>query len=160
TTWNGASLTTAINDEWDDYGAAIPIYDVQKASQKIFDATGYYANALVVSRKVYKNLRLCEQIIEAIQAQGAGQQALQGQLGLQKIAEVLDLKYIFVGGGIYDAAKEGQSRSIQHIWSPEYAMVCRVAETDDIQEPCIGRTWHWAEDGSMPNGVPEQYYEP
>ena len=36
-------------------------------------------------------------------------------------------------------------------------MVARVAETQDHREPCIGRTFHWGEDGSTIGGTVETY---
>ena len=38
-------------------------------------------------------------------------------------------------------------------------MVCRGAETNDIKEPCLGRIFHWAEDGSEIGGMVETYRE-
>jgi hypothetical protein len=34
-----------------------------------------------------------------------------------------------------------------------------VAVTDDIREPCLGRTFHWGEDGSQIGGLMESYRE-
>jgi hypothetical protein len=34
-----------------------------------------------------------------------------------------------------------------------------VATSGDIREPCIGRTFHWAQDGSSIGGTVEQYRE-
>ena len=31
--------------------------------------------------------------------------------------------------------------------------------SDDIEEPCIGRCFHWSEDGAEPGGTVEQYRE-
>ena len=36
-------------------------------------------------------------------------------------------------------------------------MVCRIATDSDIKSPCIGRTLHWAEDGSEIGGTVETY---
>jgi hypothetical protein len=36
-------------------------------------------------------------------------------------------------------------------------MVARVAETNDPKEACIGRIFHWSEDGSDIGGVIETY---
>jgi hypothetical protein len=38
-------------------------------------------------------------------------------------------------------------------------MVCRIAETNAIEEPCLARTIHWGEDGSTIGGTVETYYE-
>jgi hypothetical protein len=36
-------------------------------------------------------------------------------------------------------------------------MVCKVATGQDFREPCIGRTFHWAGDGSGIDGTIESY---
>jgi hypothetical protein len=38
-------------------------------------------------------------------------------------------------------------------------MVCRIATSNDMREPCIGRTFHWSEDGSLIGGAIEEYWE-
>jgi hypothetical protein len=63
------------------------------------------------------------------------------------VADVLDIKYLLVAGGFKNTANEGQDAAISRIWSDSYAMVCRVAESDDPREACIGRTFIWDGDG-------------
>jgi hypothetical protein len=36
-------------------------------------------------------------------------------------------------------------------------MLAYVARTDDIQEPCLARTFHWGGDGSTVGGSMESY---
>jgi len=36
-------------------------------------------------------------------------------------------------------------------------MVCRVATGNDMREACIGRTFHWGQDGSSVGGTVESY---
>jgi hypothetical protein len=157
TTWTGASLTTAITHEWDDATNAVPLTDVEAAVQKIYDNSGLWANALVINRKVFRNLRNCDQIIERINAAGAGSPSKASDVTTQMLAQVFDLDYIIVAGTSKNSAKEGQAASIGQIWSGEYAMVCRVATGNDMREPCIGRTFHWSEDGSSIGGTVESY---
>jgi hypothetical protein len=38
-------------------------------------------------------------------------------------------------------------------------MVCRIATSNDLQDPCVGRTLHWAADGSTIGGTVESYRE-
>jgi hypothetical protein len=42
------------------------------------------------------------------------------------------------------------------VWG-DYAMVCRVATSADIREPCIARTFHYTPDGSQIGGTIETY---
>ena len=156
-TWTGASLTTAIAHEWDDATNCVPLTDVEAAVQKIYDNSGLWANALVINRKVFRNLRNSDQIIERINASGAGSPSKATDVTVQMLAQVFDLDRIIVAGTSKNAAKEGQAASIGQIWSGEYAMVCKIASSADMREPCVGRTFHWSEDGSSIGGTVESY---
>jgi hypothetical protein len=158
TTWNGASLTTGVNNEWDDAAAATPIVDVEAARLKVYEGSGLWPNALVINKKVFHNLRNCEEIIERINSAGAGSPSKSSDITAEMLAAVFDLQFVLVGGGSKNGATEGQTAAPTQIWSDEYAMVCRVATTGDMREPCIGRTFHWAEDGSAVGGAVEEYY--
>lgn len=157
TTWTGASLTTSITNEWDDATNAVPLTDVEAAVQKIYDNSGLWANALVINRKVFRNLRNCDQIIDRVNSAGAGDRTTANDVTVQMLAEAFDLPFIIVAGTSKNSAKEGQAASPAQIWSGEYAMVCKVATTGDMREPCIGRTFHWSDDGSTIGGTVETY---
>lgn len=157
TTWEGASLTGGVANEWDDATNAKPIEDVEGAVRKMYGNSGLWANALVINRLVFRNLRLCEQIIERVSANGSGDRVRAEDITAAQLAAVFDLKYILVAGGSKNTAKQGKAASISQIWSGEYAMICKVAETADVREPCIGRTFHWTEDGSAIDGRVESY---
>ncbi len=157
TTWNGASLTTAITHEWDDATNCVPLTDVEAAVQKIYDNSGLWANALVINRKVFRNLRNSAQVIDRIESNGAGNAAKASDITAQMLAAAFDLDYIIVAGTSKNGAKEGQAASPSQIWSGEYAMICRVSTSADMRDPCIGRTFHWAQDGSSIGGTVESY---
>lgn len=152
-----SSYTTAITNEWDDTTNAVPLTDVEAAVQSIYDASGLWANALVINRKVFRNLRNCDQVIERINSAGAGSPSKASDVTTQMLAEVFDLPYIIVAGSSRNSAKEGQAATPTQIWSDEYAMVCRVATGQDMREPCLGRTFHWSQDGSSIGGTVESY---
>jgi hypothetical protein len=159
TTWNGAALTTGITNEWDDAANCVPVTDVEAAVRKVYDGSGLWANALVINRKVFRNLRNSAQIIDRINSEGAGNASKPSDITEQMLAAVFDLDFIIVAGSSRNSAKEGQAPTPAQIWSDEYAMVCKVATGNDMREPCIGRTFHWSEDGSSIGGTIEQYYE-
>lgn len=156
-TWTGSGLTTGVTNEWDDSANAVPLTDVEAAVGKIYDGSGIWANALVINRKVFRNLRNCDQIIDRINASGAGSPSTASEVTTAMLAQVFDLEHILVGGSSKNGATEGQSASPTQIWSDEYAMVCKVATGNDFREPCIGRTFHWDEDGSSIGGTVETY---
>jgi len=155
----GTYTPTSVTNEWDDHTNATPVTDVEAAINRLW-VKGIIGNALVVSRNVFRNLRLCNQVRDIITASGAGQQAMPNEVTAMKLAEVFDLRYVIVGGGLKNTAKQGQTASTSAVWSDEYAIVTRVAESNDIAEPCIGRTFHYSEDGSQIGGTMESYYDP
>jgi len=159
TTWTGSDLATAVSTEWSNAAGATPIDDVEAAVQKVYDASGLWPNALVINRKVFRNLRNVDQVIDRINSAGAGDKTTASQVTIQQLAEVFDLDFILVGGSSRNSAAEGQTATPAQIWSSEFASVCRIATTQDFREPAVGRTFHWSEDGSAPGGTVEQYYE-
>jgi hypothetical protein len=156
-TYSGASKFLSVSTEWSTASTCTPVSDVEFAVRKVYSNTGLWPNALVVSKTVFRNLRLCTQIIDRIASAGAGNATKAADITPAMLAQVFDLKYLFVGGGTKNSATEGQAATPGEIWDDEYAMVCRVAESNDIAEPCLGRTFHWTEDGSEVLGTVESY---
>lgn len=157
TTWTGSDLTLGITNEWDDYTNATPIDDVEAAVRKIYANSGLWANALIINRLVFRNLRNCAKVIDRITSSGAGNPAKPTDVTTDMLARVFDLPYIIVAGGTENSADEGQSFAGAPLWSNEYAMVAKIATGNDISEPCLGRTFHWGADGSSIGGTVESY---
>tara|TARA_R100000808_G_scaffold20286_1_gene43932 strand:+ start:3629 stop:4594 length:966 start_codon:yes stop_codon:yes gene_type:complete len=151
-TWTATSVT----NEWDDATNATPITDVENAVQTVYDATGVWPNALIINRKVFRNLRLCSQIIDRFKSQGFVD-VRASQINEAMMASIFDLDRIIVGGTTKNTANEGAAASLSPVWSDEYAMITKVATSNDIRETCLGRTFHWSEDGSQPGGTIETY---
>ena len=143
--WTGAALTLAITEEWDTAASAVPISDVAYAKQKIRANSGLEPNALICNRKQFEGICASAQVIDRIKYWGGDDPK---NITEQMIAALLGLDYILVAGGIKSTAKEGQSAVLAACWSDEYAMVARVAVTDDPQEPCVGRTFMWTGDSA------------
>ena len=159
TTWNGAALTTAITHEWDDAVNCVPVTDVEAAVKKVYDGSGLWANALVINRQVFRNLRTSNQIRDRISSSGAGDPSKARDITIEMLKAVFDLDYIIVAGASKNTANENAAATPAQIWSGEYAMVCRIATGADMREPCIGRTFHWSADGSVIGGTVEEYEE-
>ena len=157
--WTGATKTTAIVHEWDDFTNAVPIDDVDAAKKKVWEGTGIWPNALQINRFQFMNLRNCVQIRDRIASSGSGESIVPGKITAKMLAEVFDLEMVMIAGSAKNSAKKGQDASISQIWSNEYAMVCKVSTSVDHRDPCIGRTFHWSTDGSLIGGLIEEYYE-
>ena len=152
TTWTATTIT----HEWDDYANAVPTTDVEGVVQTVAAACGVWPNALIINRNVFRNLRNCAQIVDRIKYWG-GVNPAAGEITPQVLAAAFDLEEVIVAGSWKNTAIEGQDISLSQIWSDEYAMVAKVARTADIREPCVGRTFHWGEDGSEMGTLVEDY---
>ena len=152
TTWT--SYTTGITDEWDDI-TSVPLTDVEGAVQAVYSQSGLWPNALIINRKVFRNLRNVTQVVDRVKYQGF-MDVRAGSITVAALSQAFDLE-IIVGGGTKNTAIEGAAASLSPVWSDEYAMVARIPTSNDIREPGIARTFHWAEDGSQIDGTIESY---
>ncbi len=135
------------------------IFDVNAAVVAAWENSGIWPNALAINRKKYRDVRQQQAIRENVMARGAGDRIRAADIGPAMLAMVFDLDYVFVAGGAQNMANEGQDRAISQIWPDDYCWVGRVARTNDMREPCIGRTMHWGADGSSIGGTIETYRE-
>lgn len=157
TTWTGAALTTAVTTPWATLATAVPLTDVEKAVIKVYDGTGIWPNALIMNRKTFRNLRNVAQVIDRIEASGAGSPAKASDVTVQMLAQAFDLDFVIVAGASENTANEAAAATLAQLWSSDMAMVARVATSNDFREPCLGRTFHWGADGSNIGGTVETY---
>ncbi len=150
-TWTPTSVTT----EWSTAASATPIDDVETEVQTVYANSGLWPNTLIITKKVFRNLRNVAQIVDRVKYQGF-MDARAGNISVNALSAVFDLNVV-VAGGTNNTANEGATASLTPIWDDEYAMICRVATTNDISEPCVGRTIHWGEDGSTIGATMESY---
>jgi hypothetical protein len=138
--------------------ASTPIEDIEGAWQKHRNNTGIRPNALILNEYSYRALRNHPDVIARVHSSGAGDQARARDVNLSQLSAVFDIDNIIVGGGMENTSNPNVAASLSDIW-PNHALICRVATTNDIREPAIGRTFHWSADGSMSGGSLETYRE-
>jgi len=143
--WTGATLTTAVAVEWSTVATGVPITNIKAAKQRVRDNCGLEPNALVCNQLQFENAMATDQVVDRLKYWGGDDPK---NLNEATAAALFGLEHIIVAGGIKNTAKKGQSAAISRIWSDEYVMVCRVAETADPQEPCIGRTFMFSEENA------------
>ena len=158
---NPAIESTAATAPWSNWANARPIDDVFKARIAIYERTGLWANSLIVSYITYLHLQQCEQILNRISAQGAGDRIKPTDVNEQMIAQVFNIDEIVVGGGSTNNAKKGLAADVAQIWDPSKAMMAKLipAGSRNIREPGLGRSFHWGGDGSRLNGLQESYWD-
>lgn len=154
--WTGAALTTAIGTAWTVIATATPIVDIRDAVLKVYDNSGLMANAVILSWKRFQVLKDVVEIIDRIKYSGH-QDPKRLNITMQALADLFGVQKLIVAGGQKNTADEGQNASLASLWPDARAMICRVAVTGDIREPCIGRSLHWGGGGSQIGGVVESY---
>lgn len=155
TTWTPTNAATA----WATIASAVPITDVEARVQSLYTA-GIVANCLIMSWKAFRDLRNTTQVIDRITASGAGQPAKAEDVTIAMLEQVFALEHILVGAAQYNSANEGATPVIAPVWSDGLVAVCRVAAGNGatLEDPCVGRTFHWSADGSQIGGTFESYH--
>lgn len=145
--FNTNNLTNAAASiPWNELAACDPRADVLAAIAIVKNVTGVAPNAVVITKTVFDNLLMCKKFLDHVQFTDpvlVKDPTYQANL----MAAYLGVEEVIVADSVYDTAKKGQATSASGIWNPAYAGVVRVAKsTQDLREPCIGRTFLWTED--------------
>jgi hypothetical protein len=156
TTWTGSGLTGAVGTAWSTTATSVPIADVATAKKKVYDGLGVVPNTIIFNYHVFLNLQQNADLISRIKFSGL-QDPNTDSITVNAMAQAFGVKNVLVAGAQYNSANEGQAATLSPLWSDSYAMIAYIAETNDIQEPCVGRTLHWGGDGSTVGGTMESY---
>lgn len=139
-----------------NFSSATPIEDFETGIQAVFSNSGLWPNAAVMSRKTFRNLRQCQEVIDRIKYSGIVDPRA-GKITAEALAQVFDIEEIIVGGEPQNTADEGQSASISSIWADDKILIARIARTADPREPCVGRIFNYDADGGSIGGTVEAY---
>jgi hypothetical protein len=156
TTWTGSSLTGAVTSAWSNFSASTPIADITAGKKAVYNNIGLQANTLIINYHVYLNLQQNADLISRIKYSGL-QDPNTDKITSSAMAQAFGIDQIVIAGAQYNSANEGQAASLAPAWADANAMLAYVAQSDDIQEPCIARTFHWGGDGSTVGGTMESY---
>jgi hypothetical protein len=156
--FNAVTFTPVpVTTEWSKTNST-PVADVLANTTTFKGQMGRLPNALIISDKVLRNLQLNEEIIDRLKYSGVDDPK---KVTLQMLAALFNLDKIIVPNAMRNSANPGQAAAFADIWDDEYAMLCVIATSQDLKEPCLGRTFHFTGDGSSESGTFETYrYEP
>lgn len=142
---------------WTNASGATPIANIETALLAIYAASGLWANTIAMSYLTFRLLRNCDEIIERIQSNGAGNITRATDITVQQLAAVFDVEKIVVAGASQNSANEGQTAAFSQLWDKTKVWVGVTASGMDFKQPCVGRTFHWSQDGSQIAGTVESY---
>jgi hypothetical protein len=156
--WTGSALFADNHAAPWDTAASDVIGQVGAAAEKVRANTGLAANALITSRKQIVNLITKN---TAILAKFSGVAVATPDMVLNWLAAILGLEMVIPFEAVYDAGNPGDSTpTITDVWNEDYAMVARVARTDDPSEPCVARLLTWEAMGAGTAAEFNVYTEP
>jgi len=146
---NTTTFTTGKNT-YKDYGSAAwstagtdVISQVAYAKTQLRINSGLKANAVIMSETQRQNLLTVNtKILARLMAttQLATEETMNAAL-----ASLLGVKYVITGTALSNSSKEGQDASNGEIWTDQYAMVARIAETDSPSEQALARLLVWSD---------------
>jgi len=152
TTFSGSDLFTDYSAEPWDNGSSDVIAQVREVREKVRKNCGMDPGTLIMSKANIDRLLANSGIKGAIQYVA---RLTEAEI-LNALADILGVKKIVVGKGIYNSAKEGKAFKGADIWSDDYAMVAVIGEGQRLSDPSMGRTFLWTAD-SPENATVEQY---
>ena len=161
---NAASLSTLASayggggTSWKTVASADPVTDVANASKYMYTNSGLMPNTMVVGFQTYWNLRRNASIQAQIKYSGLTDPTLGFLASRQIFAELFGVEKFLVAGAQYATNNQAAAAlTFGSMWTEDYAMIARVARSQDFKETCIGRGFHWEADGASMNGTVETY---
>ncbi len=152
TTWPSgtAALYTDVSSAPWDAAASDVLSHVEAAIEQVRKNTGMKADSILIGPVTYKNLKHNTGINAKF---SSNPQVLTPNVWRQYLADILDLRNIFVADGVYNSAAEGQDASMADIWSDDYALIFK-RQSGSLALPGLGRTVRWVGPaGVLVNGL-------
>lgn len=152
-TFNNSAVGTA----WDVYASATPLDDVVTATNLFKAQSGMMPNAVIVNDVTMRNLARCDQLIDQLKYSGIDDPK---KITPQMIAALFNVDRLIVPNTMRNSSPQvtgSQAITFANIWGNTNCMLAKIATSQDLKEPCLGRTFHWTGDGSSEGGTVEQY---
>lgn len=156
-TFTGA-MTGAAAHLWSARTTATPRDDVETACQAVFANSGMWPNGIIMSRSLFRECIRTDDVTGLIKYSGL-QDPRMSEISAAALAQVFNVERIYVANQAQNTADEGQTASLSSIWDKTMCFVGVFADpnSEDFREPCVARTFHYAEDGSSIDVTMESY---
>lgn len=151
---SGSNLSGPVATSWKTAATATGTADSVKARTAIYNNCGLIANCCVIGWNAWQNLTQQADILSRIKFSGIDDPK---DITNQMIASLFQVDQVIVAGAQNNTANEGQKVSLSGIWSDDKVGFYVTSDSEDFKDPCVGRVFHWAEDGSAIGGVVESY---
>lgn len=146
-------------EQWSNPTTATPVKHFRNASFAMYARSGVWPDSVVMNKFAWSHLIETEEIRSRVHSQGAGSPERATLITRQIVGQIIQIPNIIVAGGTMDAANANAAFQPAQIWGP-HALVYKRSMTRNLREIALGRSFHWAQDNSMPRGYVESYYDP
>lgn len=153
-TTNASFTTGAASVVWSTAATATPVTDILTRMKAVRTASGMVPNTVVMDWEAFLACIETAQVIDRLKYAGYDDPK---NIGPNALAQVFKVEQVLIAGGIRNTANEAKTFSGASIWDKTKVGVGYVARTNDVAEPCVGRTFHWSADGSDIGAVIETY---
>lgn len=145
-----------LTDEWDDATNGKPIQDVNDATSAFRTQCGMLPDVLLITWTTFQKLKENDEIVGRLKYTFPGIDI--NRMSSDQLAAVFNVPRVLVAGAVYNSSGKNVAANITDVWSNEYAALMKVGAGDDLVQPCVGRTFYWAED-SQAEPLVEVYRE-
>ncbi len=155
---SGTTNTSSIGTAWTTFATATPVTNIFTGIKAVYDATGEMPDTIAMSWKDIFHMKMCSQFQDFYKYT---RQSSPGDLSLSDIAAAFGVRQVLASGVILNTAVENTAASLSQAWTAGVVIIAKCASgaNSSVKEPCIGRTFHFAGDGSRVDGLPEEYYD-
>jgi hypothetical protein len=153
-TATGTFTNAAATAVWSNVATGVPITDVLTRTIAVRNASGMTPNVVVMDWEAFMRCRETNQVIDRLKYAGIDDPKM---VTANALAQLFNVRRVIISGGLKNTAAEG-GLTLAAQWTKTVVAVGYVAETDDVAEPCVGRTMHWSEDGSNIGTILESYW--
>lgn len=131
-----AGFTAAATAKWDVAASAVPRADIKAASKRMWDRTGMKPNTLVISEWTYEDLKDAQSVIDRMAGAGSGESTKPNEITAAKLSEIFGVENVLVAKAInFDGT------TVTSTFPSDKALLLRTATTNNLREPCYGRTF-------------------
>lgn len=146
-----------VGAKWTAFDAAKPLDDIKKGVAAIRKKCGMAPNTLQLTWEALQNLQRCNQISELIKFTFDGMKI--NNLTSIELAKLFGIPNVVIAGAMHNTANQAKDAELAGIWDPALAMLTITSDEDDMADPCIGRTFNWADECGEDEGgtIVEEY---
>jgi hypothetical protein len=151
-TYTSVAATAALSSK----SSASIVADVHARLKAVRAACGIIPNTVAMDWDAFVSASETDEVIDRIKFAGIDDPK---NVTMNAMASLFKVDQVVVFGGQRNSANPKQARNLTSLWDKTIIGVGVVARGEDIIAPCVGRTFHWSEDGSDIGATIEQYYD-